>query len=76
MATLIEEWTDITVAVAAVAALIVSLASLKYSWRALRLSEPREHRRAPMLALKLLNSFFERIPQRSRVYCCQSALQP
>ena len=66
----IKEWTDIVVAVAAIAALFVSLVSLRLSSRALRLSEKQEERREPKLVPRLVDSHFEDLASGDRIYSC------
>jgi hypothetical protein len=63
-----KDWTDVVVAVAAVAALIVALISLKVSSRALRLSEKQEQRKQPRLVPSLLESHFANLTEGGRVY--------
>ncbi len=63
-----KDWTDVVVAVTAVAALIVALRSLGVSSRALRLSEKQEQRKQPRLVPKLLDSHFENLTEGGRVY--------
>jgi hypothetical protein len=68
MEALIKEWTDIVVAAAAVAALIISFVSLRVSSRALQLSEKQERRKEPQLVPHLLDSDFEDLSGGDRVY--------
>lgn len=63
-----KNWTDIVVAVMAVAAFIVSIGSFRVSSRALRLSEQQEQRKQPRLVPRLLDSHFENSPEGGRVY--------
>jgi hypothetical protein len=63
-----KDWTNIVVAVMAVAAFIVSIGSFMVSSRALRLSEQQEQRKQPRLVPRLLDSHFENLPEGGRVY--------
>jgi hypothetical protein len=63
-----KDWTDIVVAVTAVAALIVALRSFGVASRALRLSEKQEQRKQPRLVPRLLDSHFENLTEGGRVY--------
>jgi len=63
-----EDWTDIVVAIMAIAAFIVSVASLLVSLRALRLSEKQEKRKQPQLFPSLLESHFENLLEGGRIY--------
>lgn len=63
-----KDWTDIVVALTAVAALVVSAMSLRVSLRALRISEQQERRKEPRLAPKLLDSYFNKSNRVDRVY--------
>lgn len=63
-----KNWTDIVVAVMAVAAFIVSVGSFRVSSRALRLSEQQEQRKQPRLVPRLLDSHFERLSDGGRAY--------
>ncbi len=63
-----KDWTDVVVAGAAIAALLVSLRSLRVSSRALQLSEKQERRKEPRLVPKLLDSCFEDLAEGDRAY--------
>jgi hypothetical protein len=63
-----KDWTDIVVAVMAVAAFIVAVGSFRVSSRALRLSEQQEQRKQPRLVPRLLDSHFESLTEGGRVY--------
>jgi hypothetical protein len=63
-----KDWTDIVVAVAAVAALLVALTSFRVSLHALRLSEKQERRKEPRLVPRLLDSHVENLAGGDRVY--------
>lgn len=63
-----RDWTNIVVAGAAIAALLVSLRSLRVSSRALRLSEQQERRKEPRLVPRLLDSYSENLAEGDRVY--------
>jgi hypothetical protein len=63
-----KDWTDIVVAVMAVAAFIVAVGSFRVSSRALHLSEQQEQRKQPRLVPRLLNSHFESLTEGGRVY--------
>lgn len=63
-----KDWTDIVVAVAAIAALIVSARSFSVSARALRLSELQEQRKQPRLVPRLLDSYYKSLCEGVRVY--------
>lgn len=63
-----KDWTDIVVAVMAVAAFIVAVGSFRVSSRALRLSEQQDQRKQPRLFSRLLDSHFENLAEGGRVY--------
>jgi hypothetical protein len=63
-----KDWTDIVVAVMAVAAFIVAIGSFRMSSRALRLSERQEQRKQPRLVPRLLDSHFESLSEGGRAY--------
>lgn len=68
IAATIKEWANIAVAVAAIAALAVSVVSLLFSWRALKLSEKQEQRKEPRLIPHLLDSYYEKTAEGGRMY--------
>ena len=63
-----KDWTDIVVAVMAVAAFIVAVGSFRVSSRALRLSEQQEQRKQPRLVPRLLESHCESMEDGGRFY--------
>lgn len=63
-----KTWTDVVVALMAVAAFIVSVGSFRVSSRALRLSEQQEQRKQPRLVPRLLDSHFESLSDGGRTY--------
>jgi hypothetical protein len=63
-----KDWTDIVVAVMAVAAFIVSIGSFRVSSRALRLSEQQELRKQPRLVPRLLESHCQTLANGGRFY--------
>lgn len=64
----LKEWFDIAVAATAIAAFLVSLVSLFFSWRATQLADRQEARRKPQLLPRLLEGHFVALPNGARSY--------
>jgi hypothetical protein len=65
---LLNEWSNVVTAAAAVVALAVSFVSLALSWRSFHQLERQERRKEPKLVCKLLDSRFDRSVDGGRAY--------
>ena len=71
----VKDISDYVVAAMAAAAFVVSILSLVYARRSLRLAEEQDKRRQPRLVMNLVDSFFVPGVEGERAYCFRLTVQ-